>query len=119
MLDAQRTRGAVCIQPVPVERARDDIVIRHATNPRLWVALRRGLRERRLQLHGVANLRWSAAHRVARRSEGSQVQVMIVQTRQQHAALGLYADFIVAQWQPLPDLRDTTGLDAQIEHAAT
>ena len=108
VLDAERDARRERVEVAAVERARDRVVVADAADP---APARPRAAQRALEIVARAHLGRAAAHRVGRRGERQQVQVVVVEPGKQRAARRVEALLAAAGLERRADLRDPLARD--------
>jgi hypothetical protein len=108
MLDPNWTIGHDAVDSVGVELAGDGIVVPHRTQPCSALLHRSCSGERRSESRVVADSGRTDDHRAAGGSQSSQMQVVIVQTREHRPVTCVELWLAARALQPVADGRDTT-----------
>ena len=108
MLDAHRAIALQCVDRAAFQPPRYGFVIANAADPALAGCTRQSQR----QLFSIANIRRPAAHGTIRRGKRRQVDVVVVQTRQQCAALGVQSCFATRKVQAHARFRRSSLVDS-------
>ncbi len=112
MLDAKRRVAREGVEARAVEGARDGFEVARAAQPAI---ARSGIAQRARERIGVLDLGWPALDRAERGGERKEMEMVIVEARQQGAAGGLVTGLAGPRREVAADLADATGLAAQVE----